>query len=336
MLPCSSRRSSSGRSHPAHGQQKMGAARFLKRSALRNVECPRFPDGNRRRPQKVVVDPIPVTHDAKDLTILTCVGDRNGGNRFVHRGVEGLADRLDPPDPQRVELREKLASHHLHALQQRVGRGARLRRIERPIEIVEHLEHVGDDFPAATLDVLRDLASQPQACLFELTRGLAILRQILLELLIFLGELPLGLLDVGFPDGNRGRAQKVVIDPIPAADDADDLSVLTGIGVGTAEIGLVDAGSNGCPSASIRGTPSALELREKLPAHELDALKQRVRRRAASPAASSARSRLSSTSSRSAMISRRPRSMSFEISRRSRSRASSNSLAACRYLPMYS
>jgi hypothetical protein len=32
------------------------------------------------------------------------------------------------------------------------------------------------------------------------------------------------------------------------------------------------------------------------------------------------------------MMSRRPRSMSFEISRRSLSRDSSNSLAACRYL----
>ena len=42
-------------------------------------------------------------------------------------------------------------------------------------------------------------------------------------------------------------------------------------------------------------------------------------------AASSARSRLSTTSRRSARISRRPRSISFEISRRSRSRDSSNS-----------
>jgi len=45
-------------------------------------------------------------------------------------------------------------------------------------------------------------------------------------------------------------------------------------------------------------------------------------------AASIARSRLSTTSRRSARISRRPRSMSFEISRRRRSRDSSNSFAA--------
>ena len=49
-----------------------------------------------------------------------------------------------------------------------------------------------------------------------------------------------------------------------------------------------------------------------------------------------ARSRLSTTSSSSARTSRRARSTSFEISRRRRSRASSNSLAACRYFAMYS
>ena len=50
------------------------------------------------------------------------------------------------------------------------------------------------------------------------------------------------------------------------------------------------------------------------------------------PAESTARSRLSTTSRISASTSRRARSTSFEISRRSRSLASSNSLDACRYL----
>ena len=67
------------------------------------------------------------------------------------------------------------------------------------------------------------------------------------------------------------------------------------------------------------------QLRQKLTPDHLDPLQQRIEATATGARASSARSRLSTTSRRSARISRRPRSMSFEISRRSRRRDSSNS-----------
>ena len=70
-------------------------------------------------------------------------------------------------------------------------------RIDSAIEVVDDLEHLGEHFTPGPLDVLRDLTPQPQPRFLELARRLPVLADVLLDLLVLLGDLALELLDVG-------------------------------------------------------------------------------------------------------------------------------------------
>src|SRR6185295_13083974 len=61
---------------------------------------------------------------------------------------------------------------------------------------VEHLEQPDQDFAAVALGIARQFLAHAGARIFEFLRGLAVFRQILLHLRVFLGELALELLDI--------------------------------------------------------------------------------------------------------------------------------------------
>ena len=80
---------------------------------------------------------------------------------FVERRIEALRGGVDALDAEALELREELAPHHLDPLEQRIGRGAG-GGFDGALEVVEDLEHLGEDVPPRPLDVLGDLPAQPE------------------------------------------------------------------------------------------------------------------------------------------------------------------------------
>ena len=120
-------------------------------------------------------------------------------------GSNALALGRNRRHPQPLQLAEELAPHHLDALEQRLGIGGLASGIDRAIEVVDDVEHFGEDLTPGALDVLRDLPPQPQARFVELRRRLPVLAEILLDLPILLGDGLLQLLDVGRLERRRRR-----------------------------------------------------------------------------------------------------------------------------------
>ena len=127
--------------------------------------------------------------------------------------------------PNAFELREELAADHFDPLQQRVMRRTGAGRFDGAIEVVDHLEQVREDLAARALDVLRDLAPQPQPRVLEFGGRLPVLREVLLDLLVLLGDLLFELLDVGRLSSAAcvfaGCIGAVLVRPPAAIDDLD-------------------------------------------------------------------------------------------------------------------
>ena len=143
-----------------------------------------------------------------------------------------LPFRLDAPDAESFELGEKLAADDVHALNQRVElvtAAARPGRSHGAIEVVDHIEEVGQDFTAAAVDVLANLTSQPGARLLEIARRAAIPRDGVLQLLVFFRELLFQLLDVARLERRlrSGPALlRLLVGPPPPIDDLYGISDL--------------------------------------------------------------------------------------------------------------
>src|SRR4051812_34907167 len=155
---------------------------------------------DRRRPEHVVADAIAVADDPDDGAVGSGFRGRHRGYRFVQRGIERLALRFDARDAESLQLRQELPAHDVHALDQRVrrpGATAGAGGVERAIEVVHDVEQLGQDFAAAALDLLGDLAAQPDARLFEFGCRTAVARDRILELRVLLRDLSFELFDVG-------------------------------------------------------------------------------------------------------------------------------------------
>ena len=100
-------------------------------------------------------------------------------------------------DAEAVELGEELLAHHLDALEQRIGRvlAAASGGVDRAIEVVDDFEQADQHFAPAALGVLRELLAHARARVLELLRRLAVLAEVLLRLLLRVGELRLEFLD---------------------------------------------------------------------------------------------------------------------------------------------
>src|SRR5206468_2330974 len=100
-------------------------------------------------------------------------------------------------DAHALELGEELIANELDALKQRAIPGPIASGGDRPIEVVEDLQQVGDDGASGALDVPADVASDPRFCLLELVESPPMLGQVLLKLRRLVRELLLELFDQG-------------------------------------------------------------------------------------------------------------------------------------------
>jgi len=107
----------------------------------------------------------------------------------VQRRVERLAVGGDARHAEPLELHQELAAHHLDPLEHGLGACPFLRRVNRAIEIVDHVEELGQRVAAGTLDVLGHLAAEPEPRVLELARGLAVFHEVLLRQLVLVGDL---------------------------------------------------------------------------------------------------------------------------------------------------
>ena len=157
----------------------------------------RLRDRHRRRPQHIVANRVAVPDDADDPAVVFRGRCRNGADGFVPEGIERHASdsmRLTPrPSSFDRNCRRTISTPCRSAS----GDGDRPRGLDRAIEIVHNVEEIRQDLAAAALDVLGDLAAQPQPRLFEFTRGLAVFGDVFLRDPILLGELMFELFDVG-------------------------------------------------------------------------------------------------------------------------------------------
>src|SRR6185436_12131609 len=71
---------------------------------------------HRRRTQDLVANRITVTNDSDDAPVVLWGRCWNSTDRFVFQRIELRAVAVDAFDAERLELRKKLAAHHVNTL----------------------------------------------------------------------------------------------------------------------------------------------------------------------------------------------------------------------------
>ena len=129
---------------------------------------------------------------------------RHGADRFVEQRIEAArrwSRSASRRGPRACSGTDGAPSRRPAATRRPTATGAPPRGRDRDCR---RLRGARRGSRVAPLDVLRDLPPQPQARLFELARRLPVFREVLLDLLVLLGDLLLELLDVGRLE-RRGR-----------------------------------------------------------------------------------------------------------------------------------
>src|SRR5262245_40900686 len=168
-------------------------------------------DYNAGGSQEVIANCEAFFQNRDNHAVLRGVGDGCHRNRFVARGIERLAERLDARRAKCLQLGKKLVPDELDASQYGcqpsagVGLEPRVARLAsgppgrgtRPIEVVSDIEQLRKNCALAAIHFPRDIAPHPYSRLLEFLERPPMFGHERLKLRRLIGELPFKLLDVG-------------------------------------------------------------------------------------------------------------------------------------------